>query len=168
VLEDIVDDLVEARREIADLHRRMANVMLPARVTQTDPAKGLVKVTYANDEDGNPVESPWIRWGHRNGPKIKEWCPPGVGEQVLMYSPGGEISTMSWAMLGGFHQNMPKNHDKDHELKWTVGDKVMIHVKEDQIHFKVGNSYVVMTEGKIETRSDHILDLAGRIDHNEG
>lgn len=156
---ELRDELIEARREIAELHRRMAHVMRPAKVTQVDAEKGLFKVMYALDDEGNPVESPWVRYAHRNGNGIKIWDPPGVGEQVILFSPGGDVSTLSWIMPGGFYDDIPKNHDKENEFKLTVGGSE-IFAKDGEVRIKANK---VVLEGET-----HLGGEGGQLVHRKG
>lgn len=172
---ELRDELIEARREIAELHRRMAHVMRPGRVTQVDAEKGLVKVAYAKDDEGNDVESPWIRWGMRNGDKIKEWDPPSVNEQVMMFSPGGDVSPLSWVQNGGFWDDLPKNHDKEGESLKTVGsssilmkdgetrikaDKIVL---EGEVHLGGDGGQLVHRKGDVDSDGDEAVGSASKV-----
>jgi len=117
-LERYVAELV---RRVEETERRLANVMRPGRIAQVDAGKGLVKLAYAKDEAGADVISPWVPWVERAG-GIKTWTPPSVGEQVLMFSPSGDISGHSWALPGGFSRANPQPHDTGGEHKMTNGD----------------------------------------------
>ena len=132
-----------------DLNRRLFNVMRPARVSQVDPEKGLIKAVYAKDADGQDVETCWIPWTTRAG-KIKEWSPPSVGEQIMLCSPSGNIGTGSWGGAGGFSNQNPQNHDKDGEWKLSVG-----------------NSSIHMKDGQIITRTPHKKNEAGKIEYEQ-
>jgi len=126
--------------------KRQANMMRPARVTQVDAKKGLVKVTYCKNEKGEDVESCWLPWTTRAG-KIKIWAPPSVGEQVIMYSPGGAIGQHSWITPGGFSKNEPQNHDADGEYRITVGG-TSVNIKDGQILEKTAHKRT--ESGKVE------------------
>lgn len=137
---------------LAELERRINNVQRPAKVTQTDPAKGLVKVAWT-EVDGKPIESPWIPWRTRAG-AIKDWAPPAVGEQVTLLSPSGEIGQHSWVDTGGFSNANPQNHDKDGEAKRTIGDTEI---------FQDGNTVKIKAPGGITL--DGPLTVKGDITH---
>jgi hypothetical protein len=156
---ELREELIEARREIAELHRRMAHIMRPARVTQVDAEKGLFKVAYALDDEGNPVESPWIRYAHRNSKKNQVWDPPGVDEQVILFSPGGDVSPLSWIMPGGFYDDIPKNHDKEDEYKRTVSSSLFL-MKDGEIRFKADK---LILEGEV-----HLGGEGGQLVHRKG
>lgn len=137
---------------LAELERRLNNVQRPARVTQTDPAKGLIKVAWT-EVNGQPVESPWIPWKTRAG-AIKEWAPPAVGEQVTLTSPSGEIGKHSWVDAGGFSKANPQNHNKDGERKTSIGDTEI---------FQDGESIVLKASTSIKLEAP--VTIKGDITH---
>lgn len=159
MLEEHVAQLVV---RLEDANRRIHNTVRPARVTEVDPAKGLVKVAYAVDEDGQDVISPWIPWTQRAG-SIREWSPPAVGEQVRMHSPSGDVSVHSWIDAGGFSDQYAQNHDKGGEYKLSVGDASIL-VTGDKIILKAGtivtdgNTHLGGEGGKQVHRKDDIDD----------
>jgi phage baseplate assembly protein V len=114
---NLVKELV---RRIADLERRLNNVMVPARVTEVDAKKGLIKVAYAIDEEGNDVISPWIKWGETRAGNISTWNPPTVGEQLICFSPAGEFGARTIAGPSVFSKTFPQPHDKADEQKTQV------------------------------------------------
>ncbi len=157
---------VEEVRRREELERRMRNVVRPGRVTQVDPAKNLVKIAWAQDEDGKDLESPWIPWVERAG-AIRTWTPPAAGEQVLMFSPSGDISTHSWVMPGGFTDQFGQPHDKAAEHKLVVGNAEIL-AKDGEVHIKVGNSRVVITADEIVTYGKTRLNDGQRKVHYVG
>jgi phage baseplate assembly protein V len=115
-----VNFLIDLIRRIADLERRLNNVMRPARVMEIDAKKGLVKVAYALDEEGKDVISPWIKWGETRAGNVSTWNPPTVGEQVMLFSPSGEIGLHSVVGHSLFSKKFPQPHDKADETKTQV------------------------------------------------
>jgi phage baseplate assembly protein V len=121
VLEDIVEQIVALTGEIAELKRRLGNLIRLARVTEINGKDGTVKVAFALDDKGNDVVAGDLRWAMRAGSQ-KEWDPPAVGEQVVMISPGGDLSLLSWVMPGGFTQEKPKNDSRPGVYRRNLGD----------------------------------------------
>jgi phage baseplate assembly protein V len=73
--------------ELGELDRRLANIIRYGAVAEIDEANGLVKV------DLGELVTDWLRWGERRaGPGVRTWSAPEVGEQVVVMSPGGELS----------------------------------------------------------------------------
>jgi len=154
-LERYVAELV---RRMEESERRLTNVVRPGRVAQVDAQKGLVKLAYAKDENGVDVVSPWLRWQERAG-GIKTWAPPSVGEQVLMFSPSGDISGHSWALLGGYSQANPQPHDKGGEYKMTIGDTSIL-VTGDKITISAAT---IVFDGTV-----HLGGEGGELVHRKG
>jgi phage baseplate assembly protein V len=71
-----------------------------ATVASVDLAQGTCTVML-DATDG--VETHGLRWVHPRMGETKVWCPPTVGEQVLVLCPGGEIGAA--LVLGGIHSN---------------------------------------------------------------
>jgi hypothetical protein len=172
-LERYVAELV---RRVEESERRLTNVMRPGRVVQVDAQKGLVKLTYAKDETGADVVGPWIRWMERAG-GIKTWTPPSVGEQVIMFSPSGDISGHSWVLPGGYSQANPQPHDQGGEHKMSIGgtsilitgDKVIITAGQIAFNGQVtlggepGAGELVHRKGDIDSDGDTATTSASRV-----
>ncbi len=154
-LERFVAELVRQKEE---LERRVHNLMRPGRVTEVDPKQGMVRVAYAVDEQGQDVISPLIPWTERAG-AIKTWTPPAVGEQVLLFSPSGDVSTHSWVLTGGFSDQFKQPHDKGAEHVMTVGS-TRITVKGDEMRI---NSPKIVFEGET-----HLGGEGGQLVHRKG
>jgi len=150
-IEELQHEVFDLRAEVAELHRRMGNIIRPARVTAVDAQKGTARVTFATDGDGQDVETGELRWMMRSGSQ-REWDPPKVGEQVVMVSPGGEISMLSWIMHGGFTEDNPQNHDQLAEYKRTVGNAEFF-MKNGEVRLKVGDASVKLTADTLTTHS---------------
>lgn len=71
----------------AELERRMANIMRYGTITTVDAANARAKVTF-----GEESSSAWLPFsvGRAGGARI--WSPPVTGEQVLVFSPGGDTA----------------------------------------------------------------------------
>ena len=151
----VADQLLMLVRKVEDLERRVANVNRPARVTEVDASKGLVKVAYAKDDKGQDVITGWIPWSTRAG-RIKIWAPPSVGEQVFLMSTSGDIGPHSYVNLGGYSNQNPQNHDQDGEYKISIGGTN-----------GQGGTHFTLTETKAKIVADQIEDKGGRIDHNK-
>lgn len=72
---------------LGEMDRRLANILRYGTIAQIDEAGGLVKV------DIGELVTDWLRWGEqRAGAGVRTWTPPEIGEQVMVFSPGGELS----------------------------------------------------------------------------
>jgi hypothetical protein len=110
----------ELSRRIYEAERRINNLIRPARVTQVDAKKGLVKVSYALDEQDKDVESGWIPWSPARAGEINKWEPPSKDEQVIMVNLGGDVGPMSMITSSLWSQKYKQPHDKRAEKKTTV------------------------------------------------
>lgn len=108
------DQFTELLRRVADLERRINNIVRPARITKVDAKKATCRVAYALDPNGKEVESFDIPWQAQAG-NITSWTPPTKDQQVFLFSPGGDIGLHSWVMPGGYCDKFPAPHDKEDE-----------------------------------------------------
>jgi phage baseplate assembly protein V len=131
------------------LEVRTAHAMLPGRTSQLDPAKGLLKVKYQHP--GGVEETPWIRFATPAG-QSKDWSLPSLGEDVIVYSPSGELGEHSVVMHGGFGKNFPPNHDKADERRIQVKDKTWINFKDQEILVTVDQATITMKPDSIELK----------------
>lgn len=112
--------VLELSRRLYEAERRINNMIRPARVTQVDTKKGLVKVSFALDEEDKDVESGWIPWSPPRAGEINKWEPPSKDEQVLMVNMGGEVGPMSVITSSMWSNKYKPPHDKGAEQKTTV------------------------------------------------
>ncbi|MGP3146896.1 phage baseplate assembly protein V [Serratia bockelmannii] len=78
-------------------------------------------VLALNDKDSPPTarvktgqnESDWIRWASARAGNTTVWLPPVIGEQVIILSPGGDMSTafIIGSLYSGAHP-APAHHDE--------------------------------------------------------
>lgn len=54
-------------------------------VAEVDLERGRIRV------DCGDVTSDWIRWAERRAGATRSWSPPTVGEQVMLFAPGGDL-----------------------------------------------------------------------------
>jgi hypothetical protein len=117
---DLPTLVLELSRRLYDAERRINNLIRPARVTEVDPQKALIKVAYALDEEDQDVISGWIPWSPARAGEINKWEPPSKDEQVLMVNLGGEIGPMSMITSSLWSDKYKPPHDKKAEKKTTV------------------------------------------------
>ncbi|CUZ17701.1 Phage P2 baseplate assembly protein gpV [Serratia marcescens] len=72
---------------LTELRRRLANIVRIGTVSDVDTAKGLCRVlTGANETD-------WLNWLTLRAGRVRFWSAPSVGEQVIVLSIFGELTT---------------------------------------------------------------------------
>ena len=78
--------------EIAELARRLANVVRAGVVAEVDTANQRLRARYDRDDEGAPILSAWIPWVTLRAGPDRTWWAPEVGEQVVLLSPSGELT----------------------------------------------------------------------------
>lgn len=97
-----------------DLTRKLANVIRYGVIEKIDHKKARCRVRIG------PLSSTWINWHTQHAGEDSTWAPPSAGEQVTIFSPGGNLAQAS--ILGGLYQKKfpAPGNDKNqriHKLK---------------------------------------------------
>ncbi|WP_071058134.1 phage baseplate assembly protein V [Pelistega sp. MC2] len=71
------------------------------------------------------LETNWIPFLTLRAGDVKTWCPPSVGEQVVLLSPGGEL-TNAVALTGLYSDHMaePSNSGAVHTITYPDGAEI--------------------------------------------
>lgn len=69
----------------SEIDRRLANVIRIGTIAALDPANALVQV------DLGDITTDWLPWGTGRAGSTRKWSAPRLGEQVLVFSPSGEL-----------------------------------------------------------------------------
>ncbi|OVZ93437.1 baseplate assembly protein [Yersinia kristensenii] len=72
---------------IAGLKRLLANIIRIGIVSDVDLANGLCRVKIGN------LETDWLNWLTLRAGRVCFWSAPSMGEQVMVLSIGGELTT---------------------------------------------------------------------------
>lgn len=75
--------------DLADLERRLSNIIRFGHVSETDLAESPPQVRVELD-DGAPTD--WLPWVTTRAGRTKHWSPPDIGESVVILSPSGELA----------------------------------------------------------------------------
>lgn len=75
---------MDIQTQLADLARRVANMIRTGRVAEVDYAGPRVRVQSGD------LLTEWLPWQTRRAGNTRTWDPPTVGEQVMILSPSGE------------------------------------------------------------------------------
>lgn len=143
-------DAAELLFRVAELERKLSNVVRDGKVIEVDEKKGMARVDLGTKKQ--PLPTDWIRWGAQAG-AIRIWQPLSVGQHVKVISTSGDIG-QGFIMPGSFNDQFPDNHDKKDEVKISLG-KSTVHVKGDQIETKTDKATVTQTaDGKITSKND--------------
>lgn len=78
---------------VNDLDRRLANLLRIGTIAEVSTSTKLARVTIGD------ITTDWLPWlVKRAGNNVKTWWAPDVGEQVIVFSPGGELGQ---GVIGG-------------------------------------------------------------------
>lgn len=75
---------MDIQTKLADLARRVANMIRTGRVAEVDHAGPRVRVQSGDLLTG------WLPWQTHRAGSTRTWNPPTVGEQVMILSPSGD------------------------------------------------------------------------------
>jgi len=72
---------------IAAIKRLLANIVRIGTISKVDLANGLCRVKIGN------LETDWLNWLTLRAGRVRFWSAPSIGEQVMVLSIGGELTT---------------------------------------------------------------------------
>lgn len=86
--------------DIAELRRRLDNMLRLGTIAQVDHAKALCRVK------SGAITTGWLPWLSLRAGTTKSWNPPSVGEQCIVFSPSGELA-QGIALVGIYSNSNP-------------------------------------------------------------
>ena len=86
--------------DIAEIRRRLDNMIRLGTIAQVDHAKALCRV------QSGAILTGWLPWLSLRAGTTKRWNPPSNGEQCIVYSPSGELA-QGIALVGIYSSNNP-------------------------------------------------------------
>lgn len=144
-------------RRIPELERRVRNMVRYGVVEDVDPDKGLVKMKDDGGGEGQTYTSDWRPWAEVGG-GIKTWRPPTKGQQVIMFSPSGNLAD-GIIFNAAFSDQNKQPSDKGDEIVETIGD-TRITMRGDSVVIKADK---IVLEGNI-----HLGGEGGQLVHRIG
>ncbi|WP_265031290.1 MULTISPECIES: phage baseplate assembly protein V [unclassified Wolbachia] len=144
---------------IAELNRRLANIMRIGLVKEVDYEKARVRVKIGE------FITDWLPWVTARAGEDRSWFAPNIDEQVIVLSPFGELSL--GVVLPAIYQEKyppPENKKEINSAKFQDGtklsyDKDKHHLEIDvidKITLKVGESSIEMTKKGIKLKGKRI------------
>ncbi|WP_341810125.1 phage baseplate assembly protein V [Wolbachia endosymbiont (group A) of Apotomis capreana] len=151
--------MLENNFAIAELQRKVANIIRIGVVKEIDYEKAKVRVKIGE------FITDWLPWITSKAGKDRDWSPPDIDEQVMVFSPLGELSL--GVVLGGIYQekySAPENKKEINSMKFQDGtrllyDKGKHHLEievVDKITLKAGESSIEMTKSGIKLKAKRI------------
>jgi phage baseplate assembly protein V len=169
IVEHLTDEIVDLKMQIAELNRRMNNVVRPGRVTKTKRGESKAAIAYDLDDDGNDVETTDVDWATPSAGRIKISNPPSVGEQGLLFSPSGDIDESSIFLPASIWSDDNKDpHNAEGEMKTTIDDKHSDLMTKDKRVIEVDEFRVKAKKIILEADEVHLGGEGGKLLHRKG
>lgn len=104
---------------IAELRRRLDNLIRPGTIYAVDQAKARCRVKTGE------LLTDWLPWfAHRAG-ALRDWNPPSLNEQCLVFSPSGEMGA-GFVLVGVNSAAFPAPASSETEHSQTYADGTVI------------------------------------------
>lgn len=87
---DIEDHVVRLTMEVERLRRLIPRLMRFGTVSEVDAGKALARMLINDPDAGAVFRTPWRPWAELAG-QTRTWRPPAVGQQMILFSPSGEL-----------------------------------------------------------------------------
>lgn len=94
--------------DVSELNRQLNNVVRIGTIKQLDLANARAKVSVAG------CTTDWLPWGTNRAGKRRDWSPPVIGEQVVLFAPYGDLGQ---AVIG------PSIFQEDHAAPAASADQ---------------------------------------------
>lgn len=151
--------------DISELIRRLENLLRPGTIDQVDVDAALVRVRTGG------LLSSWIRWFTRRAGDVRAWCPPSVGEQCMLFSPGGDLAN-GFALVGLFSDSHPANDNRASTDATLHPDGTLVeydHAAHRHLMQCVGD-IVAIAQGNIANKADGDIafDAQGNVSARAG
>ncbi|WP_395461551.1 phage baseplate assembly protein V [Wolbachia endosymbiont (group A) of Therophilus tumidulus] len=151
--------MLENNFAISELQRKLANIVRIGVVKEIDYEKAKVRVKIGE------ILTDWLPWITSKAGKDRDWSPPDIDEQVMVFSPLGELSL--GVVLAGIYQERypaPENKKEINSVKFQDGTRLLYDKEKhhleievvDKIMLKVGESSIEMTKSGIKLKAKRI------------
>lgn len=156
--------LREVIMRIAEIERRMDNMIRPGPVTDVDTKKKRARIAIGM-KDGDIVKSEWIPYGQLAG-DYKSHRPPTVGQQMMMFAPNGEhrqalLMPDTWSDQNQSPSDKPDEHVTTYG-KLKVTEKDGYHrIENDQCAIELSGGSINLKAATIVLDGDVHLGGAG-------
>ncbi len=151
--------MLENNFAISELQRKLANIVRIGVVKEIDYEKAKVRVKIGE------FLTDYLQWVTSKAGKDRDWSPPDIDEQVVVFSPLGELSL--GVVLGGIYQEKyptSENKKEINSIKFQDGTKFTYDKEKhhlgievvDKITLKAGGSSIEMTKSEIKLKADRI------------
>ncbi|OEY67461.1 phage baseplate assembly protein V [Marinobacter sp. X15-166B] len=155
---------------LSEAFRSLNNLIRIGTIAEVDTVRARARVQAGDNLTG---WQPWI--SPRAGTTV-EWSPPTVGEQVILFSPAGDLA-QAVILTGLFTQNAPSESEDEHKRVYPDGTEIAYdHVKKELVASFVDKVNINITgDATINVGGDAVTAVAGtckvnatKIHHNDG
>lgn len=145
-------DLVEEIRILKKTVQGLVNQMSRTLVAGTVMAVKGDKVRLDIGDGDTPVPGPWVRIGGmpsgKGGGGHSVYTKPGIGEPMLLISPGGRIGKASRAIFWGPVDNHPSPGTAEADGFVHVAGDARLEIKPGKLLLQVGEERLELGAGK--------------------
>ncbi|GJN53054.1 phage baseplate assembly protein V [Pseudomonas sp. 32.2.56] len=150
---------------LAELARLIENLIRFGTVAEVQVEPPRVRVKSGN------ITTAWRPWLNLRAGADREWDPPTVGEQVVLFSPSGNLA-QGVALAGLFSDQIPANGDREGLHRRTYRDGAVIEYDSIAKHLRatLPGTAEVIAEGDIDVTSNANISAValGDINLNSG
>ncbi|WAJ26857.1 phage baseplate assembly protein V [Antarcticirhabdus aurantiaca] len=155
--EDLPGQVAWLVRQLAEMRRRERNRSREGTIVDARPADGLYRVRFRDPEGDAPAfDGPWMRVEALSSGTVKIQGEPVIGQSVTVRSESGDL-TDGVIVLSSFSDANRRPHDKNGELKITVGEGFASLVSADGSEATKAKARVHETAGDVIFRSGGIV-----------
>ena len=144
--------------EMAELARRLENLIRIGTVAEVSTARGKVRVQYGETPEGSPVLTGWLSWMTYRAGEDRTWWAPSAGEQVVILSPSGELA--AGVVLPALYRKVHPSPESD------PGKNTVLYRDGARIEYDTGANHlkaVLPTGGTAELVADGGLTITGDV-----
>ncbi len=150
---------------LAELARLIENLIRFGTVAEVQVEPPRVRVKSGD------ITTAWRPWLNLRAGADREWDPPTVGEQVVLFSPSGNLA-QGVALTGLFSDQIPANGDREGLHRRTYRDGAVIEYDSIAKHLRatLPGTAEVIAEGDIDVTSNANISAValGDINLNSG
>lgn len=150
---------------LAELARLIENLIRFGTVAEVQIEPPRVRVKSGD------ITTAWRPWLNLRAGADREWDPPTVGEQVVLFSPSGNLA-QGVALTGLFSDQIPANGDREGLHRRTYRDGAVIEYDSIAKHLRatLPGTAEVIAEGDIDVTSNANISAValGDINLNSG
>lgn len=162
---DLIDIVRRMAKEIAGLRLRLAQTIISGTVTEVRGDR--VRLNLGTDD--RPVPSPLVRIarasGHAGG-GVSAYTRPGIGEPMLLITPGGRVGEHSRAIPGGPVDDHPAPGAAETDGEVTGMGRSRICVRDGEILIECGKARVHLTPDGLKIDAGNVAVKGDALSHN--